>query len=45
MPADVVGEAEFKGVGAMVGAFRQAFPDPVCQLSGPAERPMWGIGD
>jgi hypothetical protein len=40
MPTDVVGEAEFKGVGAMVGIFRQAFPDTVSQLSGAAQRAM-----
>jgi hypothetical protein len=45
MPADVVGEAEFKGVGAMVGIFRQAFPELVGELPGAAQRAMWGIGD
>jgi hypothetical protein len=40
MPADAVGEAEFKGMGAMVGIFRQAFPYTVCQLSGTAKSAM-----
>ena len=41
MPADVVAEAEFKGVGAMIGIFRQAFPYTICQLSGRAKHAMW----